>query len=183
MQPTNPTSRPPPSCQKARFLRNDSLRALFLSSARRYACSWPSRSLTHEIDVRIIPLTADALADAPLEPAHIAGQADFLLDAWRSRASRDGGLLCRSAAPDELLPDAPRLVVAQFWGWHADLGYQRTQHLAQHASVAVRQRVCAHYGALRELMYPSAAAAAPARKAVALLMCVPVRNRPSTARH
>ena len=40
-------------------------------------------------------------------------------------------------------------------GWHADLGYQRAQRISPAALTRVRQRVCAHYVAMRELMCPA----------------------------
>ena len=117
---------------------------------RRFSCSWPSHGIT-AVNLHVLPLTAEPEVDFPLVPPATVGQADFLLDAWGARA-RYAGLQCTSTSAD--LPDAPRLVMAQYWGWHADLGYERAQQLSPVASFRVRQRVCAHYVTMRELMYP-----------------------------
>lgn len=154
------------SCLRSRFLRNDTLQAAFLAATRHYICSWPLRGLSRDVEVHVLPLTAEPEADSAILPPEVAGQADFLLDAWQSRASRDSGLHCRTA-PLAGPGAAPRLVIGQFWGWHADLGYQRVRHLPQSASLVVRQRACAYYTAMRELMYPSHAAPL---KSVGLLM-------------
>ena len=139
------------SCLKSAVLRNDTLRLIFREAVRRFSCSWPSHGIT-AVNLHVLPLTAEPEADFPLVPSATLGQADFLLDAWGARA-RDAGLRCTSASAD--LPDAPRLVMAQYWGWHADMGYGRAQRLSPAASIRVRQRVCAHYVTMRELMYPS----------------------------
>ena len=139
-----------PSCLKSAVLRNDSLRLIFREAVRRFSCSWPSHGIT-AVNLHVLPLTAEPEVDFPLVPPTTVGQADFLLDAWGARA-RYAGLQCTSTSAD--LPDAPRLVMAQYWGWHADLGYERAQQLSPVASFRVRQRVCAHYVTMRELMYP-----------------------------
>ena len=125
--------------------------------------------------MHVLPLTAEPEADSPLLPSDVAGQADFLLDAWQSRASRDGGLQCKTAAM--VRPGAPRLVIGQFWGWHADLGYQRARQLPSASSLAVRQRVCAHYAAMRELLYPSHATSL---RSIGLLMYASEPAAPET---
>ena len=140
-----------PSCLKSAVLRNESLRLLFREAVRHFSCSWPSHGIT-AVNLHVLPLTAEPEVDFPLVPSATAGQADFLLDAWGARA-RDAGLRCTSTSDD--LPDAPHLVMAQYWGWHADLGYARAQRFSPVASIRVRQRVCAHYVTMRELMYPS----------------------------
>ena len=167
-----------PSCLKSAVLRNDSLRLIFRAAVRRFSCSWPSHGIK-AINLYVLPLTAEPEVDFPLVPSATLGQADFLLDAWGARA-RDAGVRCTSTSVD--LPDAPRLVMAQYWGWHGafltsftsfaaasrsvntlaasstfsgDMGYGRAQRLSPAASIRVRQRVCAHYVTMRELMYPS----------------------------
>ena len=140
-----------PSCLRLAVLRNDELRAQFRAGVRRFACSWPSRGLT-AVSVHVVPQAAEPEAEFGLMPSEISGQADFLLDAWRLRAA--SGLQCRITSADDP-PDAPRIVIAQYWGWHADLGYQRAQRISPEALTRVRQRVCAHYVAMRELMCPA----------------------------
>ena len=163
------------SCLRSRFLRNDTLQAAFLAATRRYACSWPSRGLSRDVDVHLLPLTAEPEASSAILPTEVAGQADFLLDAWQSRASRESGLHCRRAPL--VGAGAPRLVIGQFWGWHADFGYQRARHLPPSASLEVRQRACAYYTAMRELMYPSHASSL---KSVGLLMYASEPAAPAT---
>ena len=103
-----------PSCLKSAVLRNDSLRLIFRAAVRRFSCSWPSHGIK-AINLYVLPLTAEPEVDFPLVPSATLGQADFLLDAWGARA-RDAGVRCTSTSVD--LPDAPRLVMAQYWGWH-----------------------------------------------------------------
>ena len=130
----------------------------YLDLARSAQCAWPSRGV--EIAVRILPLTAHPVLSPNQAVLGGASQADFLLAALGAKGV-PGSLNCtRRAVAPSLETRSRKLVIAQYWNWHAAA--------AAGALDGARgfQRAEAHYAALRSLMQPDAGGRAP----VALLM-------------